>query len=142
MDRMKLDYLTRNMPIKAVKELYARMDIDGYGDFNLFVCDFLEDPDTTNESILRIVPLYKDPLMIEIFKRKYIEKFQYMNKLCIDNGIQPLFPEGNDVGEMYKIRKDLIRRQPEEVLNRFFNVNSYITYIPPLYKRPSQPKSN
>lgn len=142
MDRMKLDYLTKRMPITAVKELYAKMDIDGYGDFNLFVCDFLENPDTTDERILRIVPVYKDPAMLEHFKRQYIEKFQYMNKLCMDNATQPLFTEGNDLGEMYKVRKELIRKQPEEVLNRFFNVDSYMKYTPPVYKHPSQPESN
>lgn len=139
MDRMKLDYLTKCMPIKAVKELYARMDIEGYGDFNRLVCAFLENPDTTEESVLRIVPVYKDPGMLEYFKRQYVEKFKYMNKLCMDNATMPLFPENNDVGELYKVRKDLIHRRPEEELNKFFNVESYSDYKPPVYKQPSQP---
>ena len=139
MDRMKLDYLTKGMPITAVKELYAKMDINGYGDFNEFVCAFLENPDTNERSILRIVPAYDDPRMIDIFKRSYIEKFKYMNKLCMDNATMPLFPENNDVREMYKVREDLIHKRPEDELNRFFNVESYSAYRPPVYKQPHQP---
>lgn len=139
MDRIKLEYITKNMPVKAAKELYARIDVSGFGDFSMMYSRFLENPKTTDPLILSIVPGYDKKENIDAFMSRYSEKFELMNKLCIENEVYPIFPNPSNIQESVEVRRDLIKPVPEEELNKFFRTSSFAAYKPPLYKAPKQP---
>ena len=136
--RCKLEYLTKTLEVNEYKLLISRLDPNGYGDFNGFVTKFLADPETTDPSILRIVPMYREKGFIDIFKRKYAEKFQAMNEICTRNNLCPLFPNPSDVKESEMIRRDLVKFVPEEELNAYFGVESYFHYHPPKYRQTDE----
>lgn len=135
MNRRKIDYMLKNMPIDEEKKLLAMIDIEGHNAFNSNICDFLIDPTQKDVVVLAMIP---GALMgqenIYNFISSYVDKFKSINELCVKNKIYPLFDNPNNVAESVETREDILDSVPEAELNVFFKTESYDAYQPPVYE--------
>lgn len=153
MDRCKLEYMIKRLDFKDKKELIRKIDYEGDYEFNRDISKFLLNPDTKDPEILtyvgpycnlyyhsymfykRVNEEYKEDMEKELeeVKEKFRNIFKAINDLCIKNNTYPLFEDPNDLRKCEETRLDLIEPVPEEILNKFFGVDSLRTYEPPLY---------
>ena len=134
MDRSKLEYLIKNLPICKQHEMIEEMDPDGDYEFNFLTKKFLKNPDTKDPFVLLAVPNPYDPASVEAFKEKYVKQFEKINALCIQNKIYPFFDNPKDLRSSELTREDLCCQQHESYLNEFFGVKSFRDYNPPVYE--------
>jgi hypothetical protein len=73
------------------------------------------------------------PEMKEELIQKAIIQYQKINELCIKNNIYPFFKDPTNIQECEKTRLDLVKILPEEIIDKFFGVNSIRDYEPPRY---------
>ena len=133
-----LDYMTRGIEWNARMDLVDMMEPKNNGIFNFIIVKFLKDPYTTNEYKLMAIPNYETPENVEAVRVKFREHFAKINQMCIANGIYPFFKDPNDLAECESMREYLIRKWPEWLMNRDFNVDGYHLYKPPVYD-PDKP---
>ena len=133
MDRCKLEYMIKNADFKAKKEIIYEMD--PYGDyfFGKDCSNFLLDINGPNvfyyHPEFQYLPEMKDELIEEAIK-----KYKYINELCINNKIYPFFKDPTNVEECERIRLDIVKIMPEEMINKFFGVDHIRWYEPPIYE--------
>lgn len=134
MDRCKLEYLIKNMDFQEKKKVIKLMDPYGDYEFKGYISKFLLNPDTTDDNILVNLPiLWFFPEEKEPFINKYINLYKSINELCIKNNTYPFFKNPTNVTESEKVRLDLVKIIPEEILNKFFGVDSIRDYEPLKY---------
>lgn len=150
MDRCKLEYMIKRFDFNEKKRIV--MEMDPYGDykFKKDISRYLLDPDTKDEDVLMYIGPYttmyfvsnKDDefkeLMeqeLEEIKEEYINQYKLINELCIKNNTYPFFEDPTNIKECEKTRLDIVRIIPEEIINKFFNVDSLRDYEPPMYKK-------
>lgn len=150
MDRCKLEYMIKRFDFNEKKRII--MEMDPYGDykFKKDISRYLLDPDTKDEDVLMYIGPYttmyfvsnKDDefkeLMeqeLEEIKEEYINQYKLINELCIKNNTYPFFEDPTNIKECEKTRLDIVRIIPEEIINKFFNVDSLRDYEPPMYKK-------
>lgn len=150
MDRCKLEYMIKRFDFNEKKRII--MEMDPYGDykFKKDISRYLLNPDTKDEDVLMYIGPYttmyfvsnKDDefkeLMeqeLEEIKEEYINQYKLINELCIKNNTYPFFEDPTNIKECEKTRLDIVRIIPEEIINKFFNVDSLRDYEPPMYKK-------
>lgn len=150
MDRCKLEYMIKRFDFNEKKRII--MEMDPYGDykFKKDISRYLLDPDTKDEDVLMYIGPYttmyfvsnKDDefkeLMeqeLEEIKEEYINQYKLINELCIKNNTYPFFEDPTNIKECEKTRLDIVKIIPEEIINKFFNVDSLRDYEPPMYKK-------
>ena len=150
MDRCKLEYMIKRFDFNEKKRII--MEMDPYGDykFKKDISRYLLNPDTKDEDVLMYIGPYttmyfvsnKDDefkeLMeqeLEEIKEEYINQYKLINELCIKNNTYPFFKDPTNIKECEKTRLDIVRIIPEEIINKFFNVDSLRDYEPPMYKK-------
>ena len=57
----------------------------------------------------------------------------FLYDLCINNNTYPFFEDPTNVKECEKVRLDLVKKIPENLLNNYFGVESFGDYSPPKY---------
>ena len=130
----KLYYIAKEMPVDAFRRLEAMLDPCNYNDFHPHIQQFLNDPTTKNSLTLAVVPGSAfGQHNIDRFIQKYQKLFRDINTFCSENGIQPFFPDPDDVTASLAIRNDLVDTLPEAYLNRYFGVENFSDYTPPIY---------
>lgn len=155
MDRCKLEYMIKRFDIKEKKRVIQ--EIDPYGDymFKKDISRYLVNPDTTDIEILKYVGpssmiyyigfenedselarLYKMDMEKEVkeIKEQFINQYKLINELCIQNNTYPFFKDPTNIAECEKTRLDLVRIIPEEIINKFYGVESHGDFEPPKYK--------
>lgn len=134
MDRCKLEYLIKNMDFQEKKKVIKLMDPYGDYEFKGYISKFLLNPDTTDDNILVNLPILRFfPEEKEPFINKYINLYKSINELCIKNNTYPFFKDPTNVIESEKVRLDLVKIIPEEIINKFFGVDSIRDYEPLKY---------
>ena len=150
MDRCKLEYMIKRFDFNEKKRII--MEMDPYGDykFKKDISRYLLDPNTKDEDVLMYIGPYttmyfvsnKDDefkeLMeqeLEEIKEEYINQYKLINELCIKNNTYPFFEDPTNIKECEKTRLDIVRIIQEEIINKFFNVDSLRDYEPPMYKK-------
>ena len=134
MNRCKLEYMIKNFDIKEKKTMIWLIDPYGDYEFKKHISRFLLEPDTTDLKILNHLPVLKYyPDEKEPFIKKYISLYEEINKLCIKNNTYPFFKDPTNVSECEKTRLDIVKIIPEEIINKFFGVESILDYEPPKY---------
>lgn len=156
MDRCKLEYMIKNIPLKEAKDLIYEIDPKGVYKFDRDISKFLLNPDTEDVELLVSVgpchtiyytvcefeedeeqlALYRADMekeRAEIFE-SYAAQYRKINEICTSNRTYPLFADPTDVSACEKTRLDLVKIVPEELLNRYFGVSSLREYEPPLYR--------
>ena len=141
MNRCKLEYMYKNMTIEKRKEMIQEIDPKGEYMFNHLICKFLKDPETTNPDILKYIVGWRNPENIENVKQKYIQQYEKINKLCKENKTYPFFKTPNNIKESEETRLDLIKLMPESKLNKFFGVEDFWDYKPPIYNLELEKKN-
>ena len=154
MDRCKLEYMIKRFDFKEKKKIIQEMD--PYNDyfFNKDLSNYLIDPDTLDMEILKYVgpcsmlyyvaflnedyeeaSLYKIDMEKELeeVKEKAIAQYRLINELCIKNNTALFFKNPTNISECEKTRIDMVKIIPEEILNKFFGVESIRDYDPPKY---------
>ena len=155
MDRCKLEYMIKRFDFKEKKKIICEMD--PYQDymFGKDISRFLLNPDTRDMEIIRfigpscmiyfcaceygedseILQAYKMDMEREIeeIKEKYIAQYRKINELCIANGTYPFFKDPTNIAECERTRLDIVKIIPEEIINKFFGVESLRDYEPPKY---------
>ena len=134
MNRSKLEYFSRSLSIDKERQLRQAVDPDGNYMFGKIACDFLKDPDTKDKRIINRIPGHTNPQLIEDYKNRYRSQYERINNLCKENKIYPFFEDPRDIKKSEATRQDIIQQVPEAVLNKFFNVNSFYEYVPPVYE--------
>ena len=150
MDRCKLEYMIKRFDFNEKKKIIQEMDPYGDYKFKKDISRYLLDPDTKDEDVLMYIGPYttmyfvsnKDDefkeLMeqeLEEIKEEYINQYKLINELCIKNNTYPFFKNPTNIKECEKTRLDIVRIIPEEIINKFFNVDSLRDYEPPMYKK-------
>lgn len=134
MDRCKLEYMFKRFDFTEKKKMIVLIDPYGDYEFKKDISRFLLNPNTTDENILINLPLIMYfPDEKEPFINKYIDLYRSINELCIKNNTYPFFKDPTNVMECEKTRLDIVEIIPEEILNKFFGVNSFGEYEPPRY---------
>ena len=134
MDRCKLEYMIKNMDFKEKKEIIKLMDPYGDYEFKKDISKFLLNPYTPDEEVLDNLPILKYLPDERIpFINKYIELYKEINEFCIKNNTYPFFKDPTDVSECEKTRLDIVKIIPEEIINKFFGVESIRDYVPHIY---------
>ena len=149
MDRCKLEYMIKRFDFNEKKRVIQ--EIDPYGDykFKKDISRYLINPDTDDEEILMYVGPYsmlyyisKDEAFRENMEKEvkelqeeFINQYKLINELCIKNNTYPFFEDPYNIKECEKTRLDIVRILPEQIINKYFNVNSLGDYEPPLYKK-------
>ena len=71
---------------------------------------------------------------VKEIKEEYINQYRLINELCIKNNTYPFFKDPSNIKECEKTRLDIVRIIPEQIINKYFNVDSLRDYKPPIYK--------
>ena len=133
MDRCKLEYMIKNADFKAQKNIIY--EIDPYGDyfFTKRHSEFFLDPNDPDVLVFypefEFLPEIRDELI-----NKAIEKYTRINELCMKNKTYPFFKDPTNICECERIRLDIVKIIPEEIINKFFGVESLRDYEPPIYE--------
>ena len=156
MNRCKLEYMIKRFDIKEKKRVIQ--EIDPYGDymFKKDLSNYLVNPDTKDIEILKYVGpssmiyyiclenedselarLYKMDMEKEVkeIKEQFINQYKLINELCKNNNTYPFFKDPTNIAECEKTRLDLVRIIPEEIINKFYGVESLGDFEPPFYKK-------
>ena len=71
---------------------------------------------------------------VKEIKEQFINQYKLINELCIQNNTYPFFKDPTNIAECEKTRLDLVRIIPEEIINKFYGVESLGDFEPPKYE--------
>lgn len=132
MYRCKLEYMIKYIELKESKNIVHEMDPYGNYFFQKHRSKFFLNPDA--ENLFEYFPEFE---FVSEMKEELIEeaisKYKKINELCIKNNIFPFFKDPTNVSECEKTRLDLVEIIPEEIINKFFGVDSIRDYTPHRY---------
>ena len=132
MDRCELEYLIKRIDLTERKIIIHKMDPYRQHFFQEYCSKFLLNPD--DEYIYEYYPEFEFfPEMKEELIEEAILKYKNINELCIKNNIHPFFENPSNILESENTRLDIVKIIPEEILNKFFGVESIRDYEPPKY---------
>ena len=134
----KLEYYIREMMQDDKTEIIWLIDKDDERDFHISniraITNFKELKPVSGDSIAAFdykIALYdytRASLRLEsIFRR--------VNELFINNNVQPIFSDPSNLEECLDIRDDMLETMSYERANKFFGVNNYREFRPPVYKK-------